>query len=157
MVSDSAFVDPTATVHKLAQVWHFSVILAYASIGTGANIGSRCEIGKCSVIGNRSRIGSGTFLPPGSWVADDVFIGPNVTFTDDRRPRVDNPGYHAEPPTICHHASIGAGAIILPGVKIGMNAMVGAGAIVTRDVPDGALVRCEPARIRDVIPEGQWE
>ena len=148
MIAPTAFVDPRASVIS-ATVWHFAVILDGVILSPGVVIGSRVEVGKNSVIGRESRIGSGTFRPPGSVIGRRVFIGPNVTFTDDRNPVAGNTNYKAEPPIVHDDASIGAGAVILPGVTIGAGARIGAGAVVTRDVPAGALVRGEPARERD--------
>jgi acetyltransferase-like isoleucine patch superfamily enzyme len=83
-----------------------------------------------------------------------VFIGPCVTMTDDRHPRVGNADYNAEPPVIGDDARIGAGVVILPGVVIGARAMVGAGSVVTSSVPAGAAVRGTPARAFD--PPAEW-
>jgi acetyltransferase-like isoleucine patch superfamily enzyme len=142
------FIDPSAVIGKGTRVWHFAVILADVTIGENCSIGSCCEIGHGSVIGSGSRIGHGVFLPPKSIIGENVFIGPSVTFTDDKTPRVNNPYYHAQPPVIEHGANIGAGAVILPGVRIGAGAMIGAGAIVTKDVLPLRMVRSEPARER---------
>jgi UDP-2-acetamido-3-amino-2,3-dideoxy-glucuronate N-acetyltransferase len=137
-----------AKVAQTSKVWHFSVILAEVTIGESCNIGSHVEIGRGTRIGNGCRIGKGVFLPPHSVIGNNVFIGPMACFCDDKWPRVNNADYDAQPPTIEDGASIGAGATILPGVRIGAGALVGAGAIVTKDVPPGAVVRCEPARER---------
>jgi UDP-2-acetamido-3-amino-2,3-dideoxy-glucuronate N-acetyltransferase len=142
------FIDPSAEVDASAKIWHFAVVLAEAWIKEGVVIGSRTEIGARSIIGKNSRIGSGTFLPPGSVIGEGVFIGPNVTFTDDKYPVAGNANYTAQPPIVGSGASIGAGAVILPGVVIMHNARIGAGAIVTHSVAAGALVRSEPARER---------
>ena len=79
-------------------------------------------------------------------IGERVFIGPRVVMTDDKWPRAGNAAYEAQPPVIEDDAVVGAGAVLLPGVRIGRRAMVGAGAIVTKDVPAFAVVRCEPAR-----------
>ena len=84
------------------------------------------------------------FLPQRSYIGERVFIGPNVTFTDDRHPKV-NVSYHPEPPIVQDDVSIGAGAVILPGIKIGRGAMIGAGAVVTKDVPAEVVVLGNPA------------
>lgn len=141
------YISPFATLGKGTRVWHFAVILDNVTIGDNCSIGSHVEIGKGCTIGSRTRIGKGVFLPPNSWIGEDVFIGPNVTFTDDKYPMVNNPDYNAQPPVIEYRAAIGAGAVILPGVHISAGAMVGAGAVVTRDVPAGKCVRGEPATI----------
>lgn len=144
------FIDRTALLGKRTLVWHFAVIMQHVVIGDDCSVGSRAEIGRGSRIGDRSRISSGVFLPYHSNVGSDVFIGPNATFTDDRYPRTLKPGesYNAEPPTIEDGASIGAGAIVLPGIRIGRGALVGAGAVVTHDVPANTTVVGIPARER---------
>jgi UDP-2-acetamido-3-amino-2,3-dideoxy-glucuronate N-acetyltransferase len=144
------FIDKRAIIGEGTSVWHFSVILAGVMIGRDCSIGSHAEIGRGTLIGDNTRIGHGVFLPPNSQVGESVFIGPCVVFTDDKHPRVNEPGtdYNAQPPVIGDGAAIGAGAVILPGVKIGKQARIGAGAIVTRDVADFEHVRGEPARAK---------
>lgn len=146
------FIDPSARIGARSVVWHYSVIMAGVVIGDDCSIGSRTEIGKGSSIGHFTRIGSGVFLPYNSRVGLSVFIGPNVTCTDDKLPKILDPGesYTAQPPTIEDHVSIGAAAVILPGVLIGHHAKIAAGAIVTKDVEPYALIRCEPGRV--VVP-----
>lgn len=141
-----SFIDPSAILGPRSVAWHYSRILAKVVIGADCSIGGGSEIGADTSIGDRSRIGANVFLPPRTTIGADVFIGPNVTCTDDKHPRCGNADYLAEPPTIEDHVSIGAGAVILPGIRIGHHAKVGAGAIVTRDVPAHGFVRCEPAR-----------
>lgn len=146
-------IDPTAKIGTGTRVWHFTVILADVVIGEDCNIGSCCEIGRGTKIGNRSRIGFGTFLPPNSRIGDDVFIAPGVTCCDDRYPQVNNHNYLAYPPVIEDHASIGAGVVLLPGVRIGQGSMIGAGSVVTKDVPPGTILRGEPARISKAMEQ----
>lgn len=130
-------------------VWHYAVVLADCRIGHHCSIGSGCEIGKGSVIGNYSRISAHVFLPSNSVIEERVFIGPGCVFTDDRHPRAgNNQAYDARPPHVESGASIGAGAVILPGIRIGAGAMIGAGAVVTRDVAAHEHVRGEPARVK---------
>jgi len=148
------FIDPSVRLGKDVKVWHFAVVLSDVVIGDDASIGSFVEIGRSSVIGSGSRIGSHTFLPTNSQIGQNVFIGPNVTFTDDRYPVVNNPSYHAEPPVVDDFASIGAGSVILPGVRIGRQATIGAGSVVTKDVPDfckvyGPAATTRPSPCRD--------
>jgi UDP-2-acetamido-3-amino-2,3-dideoxy-glucuronate N-acetyltransferase len=144
------FIDPSAFVHDTAKIWHFAVVLAGAHIGEDASIGSCSEVGRGSIIGERTRIGAGVFLPSNSLVGDDVFIGPNTTFCDDKYPRAGQQ-YEPHPPRIGDHASIGAGCVILPGVRIGSGAMIGAGSVVVGDVPDNALIYGEPAKLRRTL------
>ena len=153
LAAPSAIIDPTATFEDdLTRIWHHSVILQNVRFGKQCSVGSHAEIGRESRIGDHSRIGSLTFLPSKSFVGQYVFIGPHVMCCDDDMPRVPQPGdasYIAQPPIIHDYANIGAGAVLLPGVRIGAHACVAAGAIVTHDVPDYGFVRCEPARSFD--------
>lgn len=142
------FIHQLATVHQTAKVWHFAIIHEFVILCDGVSIGSRAEISKGCVIERNSRISSGVFLPPNSIVGQRVFIGPNTTFTDDKHPKSGNSGYKAEPPVIEDDASIGAGCVILPGVRIGAGAMIGAGSVVTKDVPRGATVYGDSATIK---------
>ncbi|WP_095648354.1 acyltransferase [Pseudomonas indica] len=129
------------------RVWQFVVILAGARIGRDCNIAAHCFIENDVVVGDRVTLKCGVQLWDGLRVADDVFIGPNATFTNDRFPRSRQWPERFPETRIERGASIGAGAVILPGLTIGERAMVGAGAVVTRDVPARALVVGNPARI----------
>lgn len=143
-----SFIDDSAQIGEHTLVWHFAVIQANVSIGNHCSIGSGAEIGKGSIIGNHSRISAHVFLPSNSVLEDRVFIGPGCVFTDDRFPRAGNSYYDARPPYLESGASVGAGAIILPGLRLGTGCLIGAGAIVTRDVAPHEHVRGEPARVK---------
>lgn len=134
-------------------VWQFVVILAQARIGRDCNINAHCFIENDVVLGDRVTVKCGVYLWDGLRVADDVFIGPNATFTNDRLPRSKQYPDSFPQTVIERGASIGAGAVILPGLTIGAGAMVGAGAVVTRDVPARALVVGNPARIVRYLDE----
>jgi acetyltransferase-like isoleucine patch superfamily enzyme len=152
----TSYIDPSAEVGEGSMAWHFSVILAKCRIGKDCSIGSGSELGRGTVIGDRSRIGAHVFLPPNTIIGADVFVGPGVTCTDDRHPKIPKPGdppYTAEPPVIEDGACIGAGAVLLPGVRIGKNARVAAGTLVSKDVPEGVMVIGLPGRQRE-MPEG---
>jgi len=142
------FIDPTATVGEGTRVWHFATILQDVVIGKDCNIGSHAEIGRGCKLGDRVRISSGVFLPPNSVIGNDVFIGPGAIFTDDKFPRAGNTSYRAQPPTIEDGASVGAGAVVLPGVVIRSKSLVGAGSVVTHEVTASSVVRGEPARMK---------
>jgi acetyltransferase-like isoleucine patch superfamily enzyme len=144
--AETAFVDTSVLASDRVRVWHFAVILRGVVLGDDVSVGSHAEIGARSIIGARTRIGKGVFLPSDSRVGCDVFIGPGTTFCDDKYPRANNSDYHAQPPIIEDGASVGAGVVVLPGVRIGSGAMVGAGAVVTEDVEPGAVVYGNPAR-----------
>jgi len=127
-------------------VWQFCVVLPNAVIGRNCNVCSHCLIENNVVIGNNVTIKSGVQIWDGLIIEDNVFIGPNVTFTNDKSPR--SKQYpNAFPTTVVkNNASIGANATILPGVTIGAFSMVGAGAVVIKDVKPHATVVGNPAR-----------
>lgn len=156
-IHPQADVDPTAEVGDGTKIWACTGILYNTKIGKQVSVGRCSEIGHDSVIGDGTRIGYNVFLPNHSTVGEYVFIGPNVTFCDDRYPKVprswDKP-YTALPPTIGDGAVIGAGCVILPGIKIGIGARIAAGSIVTKDVPNYCAVRGGPARFFD--PPEAW-
>lgn len=129
------------------RVWQFVVILPGATIGSDCNICSHCFIEDGVIIGNRVTVKNGVQLWNGLHIMDDVFIGPNVTFTNDRHPRSGRHDFDLLRTVVEQGASIGAGAVILPGVRIGAKSMIGAGAVVTKSVPPGRTVVGCPARI----------
>ncbi len=137
-------IDPSVQFGAYVIVWHFTTIGYGTTIGDNVCVGSHVYIGNFCTIGNEARIQTGVFLPNHSQVGDRVFIGPNVTFTDDKHPRVRKP-YNPLPPVIEEDVSIGAGAIILPGVRLSKGCFVGAGAVVTHDVPADSTVVGTPA------------
>lgn len=128
------------------RVWQFVVVLPAAKIGQDCNICSHCLIENDVVIGDRVTVKSGVQLWDGLRLGDDVFIGPNVTFTNDKHPRSGNSDFNLLFTYIESGASIGGGSTVLPGVVIGAGATVGAGAVVTKDVPPGVTVVGNPAR-----------
>lgn len=135
------------TIGAGTRVWQYVVVLPRAMIGQDCNICSHCLIENDVVVGDRVTVKSGVQLWDGLRVGDDVFIGPNVTFTNDKFPRSKQyPGTFSLT-EIDAGASIGANATILPGIRIGRQAMVGAGSVVTRSVPPNAIVVGNPARI----------
>lgn len=129
------------------RIWAFAHVLPGAVIGENCNICDGVFIENDVVVGNRVTVKCGVQLWDGIRLADDVFVGPNATFTNDRFPRSQK--YPAAfPETVVEAgASIGANATLLPGVRIGSGAMVGAGAVITRSVPPNAIVVGNPARI----------
>jgi len=128
-------------------IWQYVVVLKGAVIGEGCNICAHCLVEGDVVIGDRVTLKSGVYLWDGSRIGDDVFIGPNATFTNDLFPRSKQYPDSFNGMIIKRGASIGANATILPGITIGESAMVGAGAVVTKDVPAKAVVIGNPARI----------
>ena len=127
-------------------VWQFCVILPNAIIGHNCNICSHCLIENDVVIGDNVTIKSGVQVWDGSIIGDNVFIGPNVTFTNDKSPRSKQYPTRFPKTVIKNNASLGANATILPGITIGEFAMIGAGAVVTKNVKPHAIVVGNPAR-----------
>ena len=147
-------IHPSADVHSTSigeatRIWQFVVVLAQARIGSDCNICAHVLIENDVVIGDRVTVKSGVQLWDGLRVEDDVFIGPNVNLITEN---------HAEEPELRHNvygrpilirrnAWIGACSVVLPGVTIGENAIVGAGSVVTHDVPADTIVAGNPARV----------
>jgi UDP-2-acetamido-3-amino-2,3-dideoxy-glucuronate N-acetyltransferase len=132
-------------------IWQFCVVLEGAQIGTNCNICAHCLIENDVVLGNNVTVKSGVYLWDGIRIQDDVFIGPNATFTNDKTPRSKEYPESFLTTTVEAGASIGAGAVILPGITIGENAMVGAGAVVTKDVAANTVVVGNPAHLVKTI------
>lgn len=137
----------TVSIGKDTQVWQYSIVLKGAIIGNNCNINCHVFIESDVVIGNHVTVKSGVQLWDGLRVSDHVFIGPNVTFTNDERPRSKHYPETFQKTYINEYASLGAGSIILGGITIGQFSMVGAGTVVTKDVPDRALVIGNPGKI----------
>jgi UDP-2-acetamido-3-amino-2,3-dideoxy-glucuronate N-acetyltransferase len=150
---------PIADSVKLASgvvIPHPSLVNLYGcSVGADTKIGAFVEIQKNASIGARCKISSHTFVCEGVTIEDEVFVGHGVMFINDRYPRATTAAsalqteadWTVVPTTVRKGASIGSGAVILCGVTIGERALIGAGAVVTRDVPDDAVVKGVPARV----------
>lgn len=130
----------TQQIGEGTRVWQFSVVLPGARIGKDCNICANCFVENDVVIGDNVTLKCGVQLWDGLRVEDDVFIGPNATFCNDRHPRSGQHGFTLLQTRVCKGASIGANATILPGVTIGERAMIGAGSVVVHDVPADATV-----------------
>ncbi|WP_353104309.1 acyltransferase [Psychrobacter sp. AH5] len=134
-------------IGKGTRVWQFVVILEGAIIGENCNICANSLIEGDVIIGNNVIVKSGVYIWNGTRIEDDVFLGPNATLTNDLMPRSKNFPEVFLGITLKKGASIGANATLLPGITIGKSAMVGAGSVVTKDVPDHAVVIGNPAKI----------
>lgn len=134
------------SIGERTTVWQYVVILPDAVIGEDCNINALCLIENGVVMGNRVTVKSGVHLWEGLTIEDDVFLGPNVTFTNDKYPRSKHYPDQFQRTRIKKGASIGANATILGGITIGENALIGAGAVVTKDVPAGQTWVGNPAR-----------
>lgn len=127
-------------------IWQFCVILKNAKIGKNCNINCQVFIENDVLIGDNVTIKPGVQVWDGITLEDSVFIGPNVTFTNDLFPRSKNTGYEMKKTLVQKGASIGANATILGGVTIGQNALIGAGSVVTKDVPANEIWVGNPAK-----------
>ncbi len=150
-VHPAAIVEPGALIGEKTRVWAFSHILPGARIGVDCNICDHVFIENNVVIGDRVTIKSGVQIWDGIFIEDDVLIGPNATFTNDPFPRSKQDYDRTLKTVVEKGASIGANATILPDIRIGKNAMVGAGAVVTRNVPPYSIVVGNPARITGYV------
>lgn len=143
----------STNVGAKTRIWAFAHVLPKAQIGSDCNVCDHVFIENDVTVGDRVTIKCGVQLWDGVDVEDDVFIGPNVTFTNDRFPRSKQYPEKFLRTRIRRGASLGANATILPGLTVGPKAMVGAGAVVTKDVPANAIVKGNPARITGYITE----
>lgn len=145
MIHNSSIIDEGATIGKDTKIWHFCHITATAKIGDNCNVGQNCYI--AGIIGNGCRIQNNVNIYQGVEMGNFVFCGPSMTFTNDLTPRAKYPKHGEIVKTIVEEGvSFGANCTIVCGVKIGKHAMIGAGAVVTKDVPEFALMVGNPAR-----------
>ena len=151
MVHDFALLE-SDDIGEGTRIWAHTHVLPGARIGKDCNICDQTFIENDVVIGDRVTVKSGVHIWDGARIEDDVFIGPNVAFTNDRYPRSKQYPEKFLAITIQKGASIGANATLLPGITIGENAMVGAGAVVAKDVPANGLVVGNPARLVRLVP-----
>jgi UDP-2-acetamido-3-amino-2,3-dideoxy-glucuronate N-acetyltransferase len=150
----------TKSIGSSTQIWAFTHVMKDVSIGTNCNIGGHCFIESGAVIGNNVTVKNGTMIWEGVALEEGVFVGPRVSFTNDHYPRSRrlpqakkryNNNKWLLRTVVKEGATIGAGAVLLPGLTIGEFSMIGAGAVVTRDVPPYALVVGNPAHIKDWV------
>jgi acetyltransferase-like isoleucine patch superfamily enzyme len=146
MIDKSAEVQ-SRNIGRGTLIWQFSIVLEKALIGDDCNINCHVFIENDVVIGNRVTIKPGVQLWDGIRIEDDVFVGPNVTFVNDKNPRSKKYPEKFQQTTLKTKSSIGANATILGGIEIGKYAMIGAGSVVTKSVPDRALVVGNPSKI----------
>ena len=151
-MTEKIFIHPTANVAANAKIGEDTKIWINVQIRENAEIGSECILSKDVyidhgvIIGDRCKIQNGVSVYHGVTVGDDVFVGPNVVFTNDRVPRAFNPDWKITPTRIDSGASLGANSTIICGTVVGEYAMVAAGSVVTRDVSPFTLVMGNPAR-----------
>jgi UDP-2-acetamido-3-amino-2,3-dideoxy-glucuronate N-acetyltransferase len=161
-VHPSAIIDDGAVIGDDTKIWHFCHVSAGARIGRGCVLGQNVFVAATVTIGDGVHIQNNVSLYDGVILADHVFVGPSAVFTNVTRPRVEHPRKDAyEETRIARGVTIGANATIVCGVKLGEYAFVGAGAVVTHDIPAYALVAGNPAtqrgwacRCGERLPEG---
>lgn len=152
-------IAPDVKLGKGVRIFAFTNLYG-CELGDDVKVGTFVEIQKGAKIGNRCKISSHTFICEGVTLEDEVFIGHNVTFVNDLFPRATNAngGLQTEadwkcvPTLVKRGASVGSGATLLCGITVGERALIGAGSVVTRDVPDDAVVAGNPARVKKIIP-----
>jgi UDP-2-acetamido-3-amino-2,3-dideoxy-glucuronate N-acetyltransferase len=156
VIHPTAEVERGATIGEGTRIWHHVHVRSGASIGSGCILGYGVYVDAGVQIGDNVKLQNRVSVYHGVSIEDGVFVGPHVAFTNDKHPRAVTPDgglatdddWTVSPVLVRRGASIGAAAVVLPGVTIGRWAMVGAGAVVTRDVPDHGLVSGNPARLR---------
>jgi UDP-2-acetamido-3-amino-2,3-dideoxy-glucuronate N-acetyltransferase len=147
-VHESAYVDDDVTIGESTRIWHFCHIMSGSRVGRGCNVGQNVVIGPGVVIGDNVKIQNNVSVYTGVTLEDDVFCGPSTVFTNVVNPRSHVSRKDEFRATVVRRgAAIGANATIVCGHEIGRYAFIGAGAVVTRDVPDYALVLGNPARL----------
>jgi len=151
----TAVVDAGAVIGSGCKIWHFSHVMPGATLGDHCSLGQNVYVASSASLGARCRVQNNVSLYDGVSLADDVFIGPSAVFTNVKRPRADHP----TPPeafartTVEAGATVGANATIVCGVTLGRRCVVGAGSVVTKDVPPYGVVYGNPATLRGWVGE----
>lgn len=153
-VHESSLIDSGATIGKGTRIWHFCHVMPEAEIGENCNFGQNTFIGRGVKIGDNCKLQNNVSVYEGVTLEEGVFCGPSCVFTNDLNPRALYPkGGHYVPTLVRKGVSIGANATIVCGTTIGRWAFIGAGAVVTTDVPDYALVYGVPAKVHGWVCE----
>ena len=150
-IHPTADVDPTASIGRGTKIWNNVQIRERAVIGEQCIVGKSVYIDHTVKIGNRVKIQNSVSIYHGVTLEDDVFLGPHMTFTNDLYPRSFDPEWHVVPTMVRRGASVGANVTVVCGVTLGEYCMIGAGAVVTKDVPPHALVIGNPGRIAGFV------
>jgi len=153
-VHESSYIDEGAKIGEGTKIWHFSHIMSGAKIGKNCTLGQNVNVGSRAVIGNGVKIQNNVSVYDDVIIEDDVFCGPSCVFTNVINPRAFVERKHEYKKTVVKKgASIGANATIVCGVTIGEYAFIGAGSVVTKDVPPYALAYGNPAQVRGMVNE----
>ncbi len=156
---EPVFVHPSADVEDGAQVgagtkvWHLAHVRSSATVGAGCVIGRNVYVDANVIVGDLVKIQNNVSVYQGVTIEDEVFVGPCVVFTNDLRPRAQNPNWQITPTTVRRGASIGANATLVCGIEVGEYAMIAAGSVVTKDVQPYQLVAGNPARPKGWVDE----
>ena len=146
MIDQLVKIHPTVYIPDNSNVWAFATIHAGVRIGQFVSVGEHVYIGEGTIIGDRTRIGQGAHITDHMIIGEGIFIGPHVVFSNDKYPKVNNPHFIRTSPEVEDDVSIGIGAVILPGVRLCHGCIVGAGAVVTRNVLPFTVVYGNPAK-----------
>ena len=146
MIDPLAKVHGTVAVPKTTKVWAFATVHAGVRLNEFVSVGEHVYIGEDTTVGEKTRIGQGAHITDHMTIGERVFIGPHAAFSNDKHPYVNNPDYRRESPIVEDDVSIGINATILPGVRLGRGCVVGAGAVVTKDVLPYTTVYGNPAK-----------
>lgn len=153
-IHESSYVDEHVEIGSGTKIWHFSHILSRSCIGPNCNIGQNAVIGPDVTIGAGCKIQNNVSIYKGVTLEDNVFCGPSMVFTNVFNPRAHiNRMHEARPTLIKHGASLGANCTIVCGITVGRFALVGAGSVVTKNVPDHALVYGTPGLVQGWVCE----
>ncbi len=146
-VHESAYVDLPCTIGSGSKIWHFSHVMPHAVIGRNCSLGQNVHVASKVMIGDNVKIQNNVSLYAGAVIEDDVFLGPSCVFTNIHNPRSEIVRRHLyEKTRVCRGATVGANATIVCGTTIGCYAFIAAGAVVTKNVPDYALIKGVPGR-----------
>ncbi len=149
---ESSFKDHSVQINSGTKVWQFCNLMKNAKLGTNCIIGQNCMIGANAQIGNNVKIQNNVSIYDGVIIEDDVFIGPSVVFTNVLNPRSFIERKSEFKKTVVHQgATLGANSTIICGVEIGRYALIGAGSVVTKNVPNYALVYGNPAKVKGFV------
>ena len=155
-VSDTAIIEENVEIGDYTRIWNFTHVMDGAKIGVSCNIRDGVFVGTKVIIGNNVHIANGVNIPEGVIIKDNVFIGTNVSFKNVKYPRAYRKANEYVPTIVEENATIDANVCLMPGVVVGKNSTVGAGAIVVKSVPEGGFVVSPPAQCiceKETCPE----